>query len=264
MRSITHLPSFLIVFIACTLLLTSCRVQQSSWWSSVEISDYLPHEANSVPLDAQNHHVGGAKSMAQEIGNPAEHILKEPLNQIESQREIASINTGPKLAISRKESLTANRLEDALELKHKLGNHPAIVPLATLQLDSLEEDAAKALAHSTSSNEDDLVKWRRKAKRKATIRYVLALGLIVTALGLIVTGLIAGWIIFFFLALSQIFSGLKWSSIAHNDARILQWKESAEKRWTRTPGQWVMAIFTWLIAIPLSILAFVGFLARDF
>ncbi|MFZ8837087.1 MAG: hypothetical protein ACO2XQ_08575 [Flavobacteriales bacterium] len=257
MRSITHLPSFLIVFIACTLLLTSCRVQQSSWWSSVEISDYLPHEANSVPLDAQNHHVGGAKSMAQEIGNPAEHILKEPLNQIESQREIASINTGPKLAISRKESLTANRLEDALELKHKLGNHPAIVPLATLQLDSLEEDAAKALAHSTSSNEDDLVKWRRKAKRKATIRYVLALGLIVI-------GLIDWWLIIIIVGLIQLISGLRWSSIANSDARILNWKETVDQRWTRTPGQWLKVLFKWLIAIPLSILAFVAFLFRDF
>lgn len=111
---------------------------------------------------------------------------------------------------------------------------------------------------SSLEPEEDLTAMKQSAQTKAWIRGALAITSVV--LGMSWGG---GPFVALFAGIFLI-SALKWRTIARREDLLRIQSQKEIKKSERTPRQKFFGVFTWLFAIPISIVLFILFLFRDF
>ena len=141
-------------------------------------------------------------------------------------------------------------------------------PLAPTRLGASQEIPSALVAfepvlntkrlQSSLEPEEDLTEIKQSAQRKVWTRVALAITSVVLGMswgGGPFVALIAG--IF-------LISALKWRTIARREDLLRIQSQKEIKKSERTPRQKFFGVFTWLFAIPISIVLFILFLFRDF
>lgn len=141
-------------------------------------------------------------------------------------------------------------------------------PLAPTRLGASQEIPSALVAfepvlntkrlQSSLEPEEDLTEIKQSAQRKVWTRVALAITSVILGMswgGGPFVALIAG--IF-------LISALKWRTIARREDLLRIQSQKEIKKSERTPRQKFFGVFTWLFAIPISIVLFILFLFRDF
>ena len=123
---------------------------------------------------------------------------------------------------------------------------------------AFEPDLNTKRLQSSLEPEEDLTEIKQSAQRKVWTRVALAITSVILGMswgGGPFVALIAG--IF-------LISALKWRTIARREELLRIQSQKEIKKSERTPRQKFFGVFTWLFAIPISIVLFILFLFRDF
>ena len=141
-------------------------------------------------------------------------------------------------------------------------------PLAPTRLGASQEIPSALVAFEPVLNtnrlqlslepEEDLTEMKQSAQTKAWTRFALAITSVV--LGMLWGG---GPFVALFAGIFLI-SAFKWRTIARREDLLRIQSQKEIKKSERTPRQKFFGVFTWLFAIPISIVLFILFLFRDF